>query len=275
MGSMHQFQKYFEESILTSTVSGLKTPEGLLFGAGTTVGNGIEGWAPGAFFMDTDASAGSQWYRNTGTKTSATWTLAAEAAANITVADAGSLITATTVEAALAEAFQHIQSAQATMDIPLGAFTLEDGTGLLKQASTVTGWAQISNKEIVILIPVNAASGEDALQATINVPQDLDESKDVVVHVLCGKNANNDALTLDCEVYPCAAGDVGNADIQDTAAATVTQAAVELAFTCGADGVLAAPGTMTIILTQGGTNDGDQVYIYGAWIEYTRKTLTS
>jgi len=25
----------------------------------------------------------------------------------------------------------------------------------------------------------------------------------------------------------------------------------------------------------GGTNDGDAVYIYGAWVEYTRKIMTA
>jgi hypothetical protein len=84
-----------------------------------------------------------------------------------------------------------------------------------------------------------------------------------------------DDLTLDCEVYPCAAGDVANADIQDTAAQTITEAASELIFTCGADGVLAAPGTLSVVLALGGTNDGDAVNIYGAWVEYTRKLMTA
>lgn len=44
-------------------------------GWGATVGNGVEGWAPSAIFQDTDASAGAQLYVNTGTSTTATWTL--------------------------------------------------------------------------------------------------------------------------------------------------------------------------------------------------------
>ena len=96
-----------------------------------------------------------------------------------------------------------------------------------------------------------------------------------MVHVLCGKDADNDVLTLDCEVFPCGVADIANADIQDTAATTVTQTVLELTFTCGADGVLAAPGTLSVVLALGGTNDGDAMYIYGVWIEYTRKTLAS
>lgn len=195
-------------------------------------------------------------------------------AATVSVADTGTFTEAATVEAALAEIYQHILSAQAFMPIPLTSITREDGTVLTAQASTVAGYLQLDNKEVVIDIPVNCTGGE-ALQATIPVPLDLNDAADITVHVLAGKAADNDVLTLDCEVFPCAVGDTANADIQDTAAQTITQAASELVFTCGADGVLAAPGTLTAVFTLGGTNDGDAVYIYGAWIEYTRKALTA
>lgn len=164
-------------------------------------------------------------------------------------------------------------TAQACILVPLASITQEDGTPLAKLSGTTSGFSQISNAEQVISIPIDATV--EALGFSIPVPQDLDDSEDIVVHALVGKDADNDTLTLDCEVYPCAAGDTGNADIQDTAAQAITQAASELTFTCGADGVLAAPGTLTGVLTLGGTNDGDAVYIYGVWIEYTKKVLTS
>jgi hypothetical protein len=164
-------------------------------------------------------------------------------------------------------------SAQKTIFVPLAAITQEDGTPLAKLASTASGFSQIGNKELVISLPINATI--EALGFSVPVPQDLDNSANVTVHVLAGKDANLDALTLDCEVYPCAAGDVQNADIQDTAAQTIVAAGTELIFTCGADGVLAAPGVLSVVLTLGGTNDGDAVYIYGAWIEYTSKVMTS
>lgn len=195
-------------------------------------------------------------------------------AATVSVLDSGEFTLAATVEAALAEIYQNLVSAQATIPIPLGAITQEDGTALTKQATTVTGIAQIGDKEQVIMIPVNCSSGE-ALGFSVPVPQDLDDSEDITIHVLAGKAAALDELTLDCEVYPCAAGDVANADIQDTAAQAITEAASELVFECGADGVLAAPGTLSVILTLGGTNDGDAVYIYGAWVEYTKKIMTA
>jgi hypothetical protein len=194
-------------------------------------------------------------------------------AATVSVADSGGFTAAATVEAALAEIYQGLLTAQGTIPIPLGSLTYEDGTAFTKQATTTPGFSQLSNAELVLDIPVDATAETFAFQ--VPVPQDLDDSADVVIHVLAGKSADNDSLTLDCEVYPVAAGDTGNADIQDTAAQAITQAASELTFTCDADGVLAAPGALTAIFTLGGTNDGDAVYIYGVWVEYTRTILAA
>ncbi len=202
------------------------------------------------------------------------FTIISTTAATISIADSGAFTSETDVEAALAEIYQDLLSVQSFMGVPLGAITQEDGTALLKQATTVAGFKQLSDKETTINIPVNCSAGE-SLGFSVPVPQDLDDSADVIVHALVGKDADNDVLTLDSEVYPSAAGDVGNADIQDTAAQTITQAVSELTFTCGADGVLAAPGTLSVVLALGGTNDGDAVNLYGVWIEYTRKILTS
>lgn len=195
-------------------------------------------------------------------------------AATVSVADVGGFTTETDVEAALAEIYQDALTAQATITVPLTALHYEDGTIYTKQATTVAGFAQLANKELVLAIPIDCSAG-DAAAFSVSIPQDLDDAADITVHVLVGKDADNDALTLDCEVFPCAAGDVANADIQDTAAQAIVAAVTELVFTCGADGVLAAPGALSVVLTQGGTNDGDAVYIYGVWIEYQRKILTA
>jgi hypothetical protein len=199
---------------------------------------------------------------------------AAHAASAVSIADAGTFTAQSEVEGALQEIYQGLKTIQGTVPVPLGAITMEDGTALTKQATTVAGYAQLANKEIVIDIPVGCTSGE-TLGFSVPLPQDIDVSADLHVHVLAGKDADNDALTLDCEVFPVAAGDVANADIQDTAAQAIVAAGTELTFTCGLDGLLASPSALTVVLILGGTNDGDAVYIYGAWIEYKRKLLTA
>ena len=204
----------------------------------------------------------------------APWNVKATTAATVSILDSGGFTLAATVEAALAELYQNALSAKGTIPIPLGSIMGEDGTALTKQATTVGGYDQIGNKEIVINIPVDCSANE-SLGFSVPVPMDLDETADVLVKVLAGKAADNDALTLDCEIYPCKAGDVQNTDVQDTAAQTIVAAGTVLSFTCGADAAFTPPAVISGVLTVGGMNDGDAVYIYGVWIEYTKKILTS
>jgi hypothetical protein len=55
----------------------VKTPEGRGFGMGKTVGNGVQGWAPSAFFVHSDGSfdinTNTTVYINVGTVTAASW----------------------------------------------------------------------------------------------------------------------------------------------------------------------------------------------------------
>lgn len=51
---------------------GMESPEGFTLGFGTTVGNGVQGWAPGAIFIDTDASSNNV-KMNNGSVTAASW----------------------------------------------------------------------------------------------------------------------------------------------------------------------------------------------------------
>lgn len=74
--STHNVETELEAADMNSELSFFDTPEGRTFGAGKTVGNGIQGWAPNATFVHTDGGAGAGNYRNTGSKTTATWTLA-------------------------------------------------------------------------------------------------------------------------------------------------------------------------------------------------------
>lgn len=170
-----------------------------------------------------------------------------------------------------ADAVKALLSEKGFIPVPLGAITQEDGTALLKQATTVAGYAQLANKETVINIPVNCSAGE-ALGFTVPLPINMDPNYPVEVHVLVGKAADNDELTLDCEVYPTGAGDVGNSDIQQTAATAIVAAVSELTFSCSVP-ALFTKGGLSVVLTLGGTNDGDATYIYSVWLEYTKLLL--
>ena len=170
-----------------------------------------------------------------------------------------------------AEALKALLNSKGCVPVPLGAVTQEDGTALLKQATTVAGYAQLSNKETVINIPVNCTAGE-LLGFTTAIPIDMDANFSLEVHVLVGKAADNDVLTLGCEMYPTGAGDVANSDIQLTAATTIVAAGSELVFTSSVP-MLFTKGGLSVVLALGGTNDGDAVYIYSVWLEYTKRLL--
>ncbi len=75
----HNIQTEISEGKMKSTGQTHNTPEGYLYGWGTTVGNGVEGWAPNGIFIDTNAAQGAGVFTNTGTKTTATWTEIADA----------------------------------------------------------------------------------------------------------------------------------------------------------------------------------------------------
>ena len=172
-------------------------------------------------------------------------------------------------EAADALAYLLMQGASKCIPIPLGSITQEDGTALLKQATTVAGYAQISNKETVINIPVNCTAGE-SLGFTVSMPEDLKAGGIVTVKVLASKveGGTADELTLDCEAYFCAAGDLGNADAISSSAQTIVTAGTVLHYNVTPASVLAPPCTMSVVLALGGTNDADAVYIHGVWVEY-------
>lgn len=93
----HRVQNDLETANFESSIRMVKTPEGYCYGIGTTVGNGVQGWAPGAIFIDTDAAQGSQVFVNTGSKTSATWTEIADAGVSggFTMVDSAAIVLGT------------------------------------------------------------------------------------------------------------------------------------------------------------------------------------
>jgi hypothetical protein len=153
--------------------------------------------------------------------------------------------------------------------VPLANLTQEDGTALEKLAATASGYSQISNKEVVLAIPVNATI--EAFSFSVPVPLDVDTGEDMAVKVLASKveGGTADALTLNLEAYFCGAGDLQNADAYAGAAKAVVTAGTILSYPLLAATII-KPGSLSCVLTLGGTNDADAVYIHSIWIEYTK-----
>lgn len=197
----------------------------------------------------------------------------ATAAANVSIADAGGHTSEETVEAALAEIYAHIDSANVCIPIPLGALTLEDGTAIAKfsdGASATPGWAQISNKEVVLRW--NNHSSHTAVAFSVPMPNDLNDGADVTIHWLAAMSGATDTPDLVHECY-FNAGDTDCAGTDDEidGGATVT----EYLATIANANVPASPSALTVIFQPKDTEAAtDDVLLYAVWVEYERKLLS-
>jgi len=216
-------------------------------------------------------------------------TAAADDAPNIlasdaTVADAGSLITATEVEAALQEVFQHVQSAQAFLNLPLGAWTEQDGTALADFAdgvSTTPGW---NAGDETFGIRWNNDAAPDPITTSVPIPPDLDASADVIVHVMAAKTGATvgDAVTWLIEAFNNADAALydADADFGGTSSAMTGDATAktcqEETLTLAAANVAGSPCVLNLTSQPtDGTLGTDDVILLGVWLEYTRAVLTS
>lgn len=246
--------------------------------AGATVEAALQECADAANIDITDAGS-----KFTGTTVEAALQECA-AAATVDLADAGSLVTATEVEAALQEAFQHIQTAQAFLNLPLGAWTEQDGTALADfadGASTTPGW---SAGDEGFGVRWNNHAAPDPISTSVPIPPDLDESADVILHVMAAKTGATvgDATTFTVEAFNNADGALydADADFGGVSSAMTGDATAktcqEETLTLAAANVAASPCVLTLTLQPtDGTLGTDDVILLGVWLEYTRKTLTS
>ena len=213
-----------------------------------------------------------------------TYILATLAANLVPLTDSGSLITGTNAETAFAEAFQHIQTAQAFLNLPLGAWTEQDGTALADFAdgdSATPGW---SAGDESFGIRWNNKATSDPISTSVPIPPDLDASADVIVHILAAKVGATvgDAVTwlveafnnVDAALYDADADFGGTSSAMTGDAATKT--CQEETLTLAAANVAGSPCVLVLTLQPtDGTLGTDDVILLGVWLEYTRSTLTS
>jgi len=212
------------------------------------------------------------------------WNVKATTAATVSIADSGAFTTAATVEAALAEIYQHIQSAQKFLNLPMGAWTEQDGTALADfadGASTTPGW---SAGDEGFGIRWNNHANPDPISTSIPIPPDLDDSADVIVHVAAAKVGATvgDAVKFTIEAFFNNVGAAYDADADaggDSSAMTgdaTTKTVQEETLTIAAADVTAHPGVLTLTLQpKDGTLGTDDVIVLAVWLEYTGTTLAS
>lgn len=155
--SLHNIQDQLSRGAFTGTFSGLKSAAGYHFGFGQTVGNGIEGWAPGALFVDNDASAGAQLNINTGTAATATWVFIPSNALNLS----GIAATAAEINAAADVSARRVAVADADYSILAANSGRPHLVANVSADRTFTFPAEADGLEFEFYAQVAAADGHD------------------------------------------------------------------------------------------------------------------
>ncbi len=209
----------------------------------------------------------------------------AHLASAIEVEDEGTFTAADDVEAALAEIYQHIKSAQALIEVPIFSFQKADGTALAVFAdgdSAVPGFALADSKALGIRW--NNHPEPDPIGTSVVIPPDLDITADAVLHIMASKTGATvgDATKFTCTAYNVVAGALHDADTNfggDSGAMTGDEDAKtvqEVTLTLALANLAAAPGVIALtIQPKDGTLGTDDVIVHGVWIEYKRKLLAA
>lgn len=212
------------------------------------------------------------------------WNVKSTTAGTVSHADAGNFTLAATMEAVAQEIYQHILSAQAIIPLPLGAFTEQDGTALADfgdGASATPGW---NAGDESFGIRWNNHANPDPISISVPIPPDLDPASNVVLHILAAKVGATvgDAVTWLVEAFNNADAALYDADTDfgGTSSAMTGDAATktcqEETLTLASANVAGSPCVLTLtIQPTDGTLGTDDVIILGAWLEYTKKILTS
>lgn len=199
-------------------------------------------------------------------------TSGAHSASAVSLADAGAFTDETEVEAALQEVYQDLQSAAHVIPVNLTAITQEDGTALTAfSAGATPGFQQLSNKDLVLAWDGNASPGAVAVAIPFVDPA-IDDSADVVVHMLAKMAGATDTPVVAIEAYFGS----GDTDCAGTDPEVTGTSLAEYTMTIDADDVPAAPSALTLVLTPtAGQMDTDELHLHAIWLEVKRKLRTA
>jgi hypothetical protein len=144
-------------------------------------------------------------------------------------------------------------------------------------AGTAQGGGYLTNQTTPLLQRVNAAT-DKALRVAwaasdstevqfppVMLPQDFDSGTDFTVHLYAGMAGATDTPTIDVQAFNL----IGDTEMGGATGA-LSDTAGEVSATIANASVAAAPGFLNIALVPG-AHTTDILWIYGAWIEYTRK----
>ncbi len=200
----------------------------------------------------------------------------------LTITDAGGFFPVHTVEDALQKLGQDSQSAQYLIRPSL--LRLESGAAIpAYNAGVADGYVQLANKNMGLQWNTSATPGD--IMAQFLIPPDLDDAKDLVVHLQGGivkaGAGEVDSPVFTIEAYfdvpgaaPGADNDCGGESAEFSAA--VGANLQEKTLTIAAADVPAAPAVLTLVLhPKDGELGTDDFLLSGLWLEGSRKLLAA
>jgi len=143
-----------------------------------------------------------------------------------------------------------------------GGIMAVDSTPLLKRVNAATDKA--------LRIEWAASDSNEAQFPPIPWPPDLDPAADVVVHLLIARNTGTD----DCQIDVLAYEGVGDTEMGGKTSALTTTNVTEATVTLAAANIAGSPGVLNLSLLPD-AHTTDKLWLYAAWIEYTRALRTS
>jgi hypothetical protein len=183
-----------------------------------------------------------------------------------------------TAQADILELQIHATSAEHCIPIPITAFT-DSGSPQVEFNDGVANGLALVDSEMVAhrFNPV----GEDTslLCATIPLPQDLDDSEDIVVHLMgcrIGSADTTAVLAVGAFFQTVGAAHTADADAGGNTAALdeATTFVAEKTVTIDAADVPAAPCQLTLTIAPDAALDADDYCLSTVWLEYTPQYLT-
>lgn len=203
--------------------------------------------------------------------TCSVWSVKSTTAATVSIADSGGFTSQVTVEAALAEIYQDLLSAQVFIPIPLTTLMESDGTNTVAYLGpATTPILDMANGDTDSgLLVTWAATDQDPVIAEVPLPPDLDVTAAIVLHMRVKMSDTNNTPTIASDSY----FNEGDTKVEDVSAA-LDENWTERTITIAAADVPAGAQTLTVELTPG-AHANDALYMSALWAECTRVLRTS
>lgn len=200
------------------------------------------------------------------------FTVISTTAATVSIADAGSHTSETTVEAALQEIYQDLLSIQHCIPIPLMTLMESDATNVvdyLGKATTPILDMKDGDTDSVMTVTWADADQDPIIMQAI-LPPGFTPGSDLVLHIRAAMQDTNDTPVLDIDTY----FNEGDTKVSDASGAITGTAYAEYTATIANADIPAGAQTVTIELTPA-AHANDEIYVTALWLEYERTILTS